>query len=65
MCSVATDSLTAAGSAPVLCDDLYSGEERVRCTLFPLTVSQLLAVPQLFRFYGLEGRSIIIFIFQI
>ena len=65
MCSVPTDSLTAAGSAPALCDDLYSGEERERCALFPLTVSQLLAVPQLFRFYGLEGRSIIIFIFQI
>ncbi len=39
MCSVPTDSLTVAGSASVLCDDLYSGEERERCALFPLTVS--------------------------
>jgi hypothetical protein len=64
MCSVPTDSLPAAGSTPVLCDDLYSGEERERCALFPLTVLQLLAVPQLSHFYGLEGRSIIIFIFK-
>ncbi len=39
MCSVSTDSLIVAGSASVLCDDLYSGEERERCALFPLTVS--------------------------